>query len=98
MPPPNGNWMLHSNADLPPPGRALTEHNVYRLLAEVSLLVRAKAAVVTKTSNVGSLVQISALRSPPCSSPPTRSGLADPDAGFTVLPGVFLAARRAVNA
>lgn len=61
MPPPNGNWMLHSNADLPPPGRALTEHNVYRLLAEVSLLVRAKAVVVTKTSNVGSLVQISSV-------------------------------------
>ena len=73
------NWTLHSNADLPPPGRALTEHNIYRLLAEVSLLVRAKAAVVTKTSNVGSLVQISALRS--VSSPPTRSGWLTPTPG-----------------
>lgn len=81
------NWTLHSNAGLPSPGRALTEHNVYRLLAEVSLLVRAKAVVVTKTSNVGSLVQI--LRE----QPPDTLRVADPDAWFTTLPGVFTAAR-----
>ena len=64
--------------------------------------MRAKAVAVTKTSNVGSLVQISSVNrtvsSPRHATVRHASRVADPDAGFTVLPGVFLAARRAANA